>query len=741
MADEVTRRVIEIDAKIASGALANLKSMDSSVGSLEKTISKGADTLKSFAVGFAGAFTLGAFVTGIKSSIDHMDELNKQVQKVGMEAEAFQKLQYAAELSDVSTEQLNKSLVKLSVNLQDVDQGSTDAAKALRSMGVRGTDSPEQALSKIADAFQKMPDGARKTALAVNALGKGAEQLIPLLNQGADGLKAMGDEAAQMGIIISGKSLAAAEEFNDTITKIQKVGAGAFSQMAQGMLPALQGIATAFFDIVKEGTTFISVGQSIGDAAVWITEQFIKASAAVEALGKLLGGLAAASAAIAHGELRQSATIMRETIADINKLGDDAEKRIAKLLADVDKARNAPPPQRKLQTPDGTTPTAAAAKTTDAYADALKNLASQADQAARALAIYQGRAGASLDIDKAKQLAGIIEKIEEKTGKPVTGQAYLSLYNAIVKTTDAQKKLTDAAEKEKEARQALADFNKEAAEGQARIDAMQKQADDDRAARLLALRDRVQEIIDPGRQLRELMTEIREGMDEGTISFNDGAEALEKLSSEMNGTTKAAEKMAPTFTDTLLDAINGFSRQASEAIVDFASGVKGSFEDMAKSVLRQIAVMAVQAAVVLPLFNTLKNAMQFGSFAQGGVFDAGGLVPFARGGVVNTPTLFPFAQGIGLMGEAGPEAIMPLARTASGDLGVRASDGGGGNGVNVYVMNNASGATASARTEKRADGGVDIRILVEDAVERGFATGRFDQTLSSNYGVARRGRN
>ncbi len=60
-----------------------------------------------------------------------------------------------------------------------------------------------------------------------------------------------------------------------------------------------------------------------------------------------------------------------------------------------------------------------------------------------------------------------------------------------------------------------------------------------------------------------------------------------------------------------------------------------------------------------------------------------GVVPFARGGIVNKPTLFPFAKGIGLMGEAGAEAIMPLKRGPSGRLGVEASGGGTSVVVNV----------------------------------------------------------
>jgi hypothetical protein len=70
-------------------------------------------------------------------------------------------------------------------------------------------------------------------------------------------------------------------------------------------------------------------------------------------------------------------------------------------------------------------------------------------------------------------------------------------------------------------------------------------------------------------------------------------------------------------------------------------------------------------------------------FAKGASFSQGRVQPFANGGVVSGPVTFPMRGGTGLMGEAGPEAIMPLSRGPDGRLGVRAQGGGG---VNV-VMN------------------------------------------------------
>jgi len=70
-------------------------------------------------------------------------------------------------------------------------------------------------------------------------------------------------------------------------------------------------------------------------------------------------------------------------------------------------------------------------------------------------------------------------------------------------------------------------------------------------------------------------------------------------------------------------------------------------------------------------------------FAQGGAFAQGAVIPLAGGGVVGAPATFAMRGGTGLMGEAGPEAIMPLARGPDGRLGVQAQ--GGGRAVNVTI--------------------------------------------------------
>lgn len=100
---------------------------------------------------------------------------------------------------------------------------------------------------------------------------------------------------------------------------------------------------------------------------------------------------------------------------------------------------------------------------------------------------------------------------------------------------------------------------------------------------------------------------------------------------------------------------------------------------------------------------------------MGGItpFASGGVVPFAAGGVISSPTYFPAGNSIGLMGEAGAEAIMPLQRTSDGRLGVAAIGGGGAGGVNVVFNVTAQDSASFRKSESQ------ITAMLARAVSRG----------------------
>ena len=203
------------------------------------------------------------------------------------------------------------------------------------------------------------------------------------------------------------------------------------------------------------------------------------------------------------------------------------------------------------------------------------------------------------------------------------------------------------------------------------------------------------------------------------------------------------------FQKTLDGAVNGMA----DTFVEWVKTGKSSFKDLANSLIADIAriVLRAQMANIFEgLFgkgwqgigaNFLANLFGMGSFsgisgvtrgsqqdimlasqtagmnqAKGGAWDYG-VQKFAKGGmftnqIVESPTLFKFAKGTGLMGEAGPEAIMPLKRDANGNLGVRA--GGGGN-VEV-VVNNYSTAQAETRETTDSRGNRRIEVVVGEMV-------------------------
>jgi lambda family phage tail tape measure protein len=139
------------------------------------------------------------------------------------------------------------------------------------------------------------------------------------------------------------------------------------------------------------------------------------------------------------------------------------------------------------------------------------------------------------------------------------------------------------------------------------------------------------------------------------------------------------------------DSIKGAFQGLEDQLTNFVTTGKMNFADLANSIIQDIARIAIRQAIIKPLLGGLGDIFGL-SFANGGVFAQNGIQPFARGGIVDKPTMFPFAKGIGLMGEAGPEAILPLRRGANGRLGVESSSEGGS--VSVTINVDATGTRA-----------------------------------------------
>jgi lambda family phage tail tape measure protein len=182
-------------------------------------------------------------------------------------------------------------------------------------------------------------------------------------------------------------------------------------------------------------------------------------------------------------------------------------------------------------------------------------------------------------------------------------------------------------------------------------------------------------------------------IDADTQPFQDALQNLEKLSASFGSQLTGALRSA---------AVSG--KDLDDILRRIGMNLAGMALEQGLSPLRSLA-----GSLFSNLFGGLAGMLPF---AKGGV--PGHVVPFASGGVVSAPSYFPMGRNIGVMGEAGPEAILPLQRSADGRLGVAAAGGGG----SVSVVFNVSTPDASSFRKFEAQ----VTGMLARAVSRGSRT-------------------
>ena len=244
------------------------------------------------------------------------------------------------------------------------------------------------------------------------------------------------------------------------------------------------------------------------------------------------------------------------------------------------------------------------------------------------------------------------------------------------------------------------------------------------------------------KKLKEEYDELTNAIEEFRKAVEDGASVEELMKKAMqmpgmggDGTGKSPlAKFADDLKDfkpAVEDAVVGAFGKLEDTIMDFVQTGKLAFGDLARSIIADMARIAVRAAIVKPLM----NFMFPGLFANGAAFAGNNIVPYRKGGVVSSPTMFKYGGSqLGVMGEAGPEAIMPLKRGRSGKLGVEMHGRGGGGTTNVnytgptlnfngdeYVPKSAVGSIVNAAANKGANIGetATMRSLQNSRSARG----------------------
>ena len=178
------------------------------------------------------------------------------------------------------------------------------------------------------------------------------------------------------------------------------------------------------------------------------------------------------------------------------------------------------------------------------------------------------------------------------------------------------------------------------------------------------------------------------------------------------------------------DSVAAFANDFTNFLTDGAF----NFKQFATSLIKDIAKLVIEFEI-LKFISSAFPGLGIGppggappatAVARGAAFAGGNVIPFAAGGVVSSPVTFGLAGGrTGLMGEAGPEAVMPLQRMPGGDLGVK------GSAPNISIINQ-TGVNARARIEQSGD---RTSIVLEAAtLGAKMAEDRMTRSMRSGYG-------
>jgi hypothetical protein len=389
----------------------------------------------------------GAVTRFVRGSIDSADAAIKQARAVGVLTEEITALNYAAELSGVSQEQLNTGLGRLARNAKDASEGARQSVNAFGQLGVSVTGADGQLkstsalLGEIADKFQAMPEGIRKTAAAQELFGRSGAQLISLLNGGSAGLEAFRREAERLGIVLDTETAEAAERVNDNFTRLGKLAEGVANRLARPLLPLLEDLTGLFLDL---STSSDKAADGLGNASVLasglkvVFEALLVTGANVSfvlaAVGREIGAIAAQTVALARLDINAFRAISAAVKEDAERARaelDAFEARVFALGA-RDGAASRPPARRGGEPPDvepaGRRSTGKPAQAGGGLiADSL--LVYQAEQLRTAFEaidrVNQAAQGASLSADsvlvyQADQLREAFELIDEVNAKALT---------------------------------------------------------------------------------------------------------------------------------------------------------------------------------------------------------------------------------------------------------------------------------------------------------------------------------
>jgi X-X-X-Leu-X-X-Gly heptad repeat protein len=213
----------------------------------EKRTESAIGKIKKAAVALAAVFATGKLASGLNNLVNGVaklgDEIAKTSKQIGVNAQALQELQFAANLAGASNTDVTTGLRVLQKNMLEAADGTKSYVDDFNRLGVSVTDangklkSAEELLPELADGFQNLSTDTERTALAQTLMGRSGTKLVPLLNQGTDAINEQRKRAQELGGIFSVELLGLSEDLIDAQTEQQKAFQGLRNVIGEELIP------------------------------------------------------------------------------------------------------------------------------------------------------------------------------------------------------------------------------------------------------------------------------------------------------------------------------------------------------------------------------------------------------------------------------------------------------------------------------------------------------------------------
>lgn len=330
---DLAKLVVRLEAQSAQ----LLTELEKANTKIDRFASKTQQTLTKWAGGLTAAFSVQAIAAYAKKVIDIGDDLTDMAQKAGSTTTVLTQLGYAAKQNGSDLEGISDAFVKLANNMQAANDGSKQQQAAFKALNVQyknadGTlRSTDEVFKDIAESTSKYADGASKSAVAVDLLGKSGATLIPTLNLGKKGLEDMADEADRVGATINDKTAQALGDFNDQLDKLQLSAQGV---VASALAPVLKDIADALDDATSKGEGFSQLTSALETGFRLLADVGYSVYKTFKDIGTSLGALGAAAVSAASGDFARARDIMKMSSEDQRKSEEESNAFLEKLWGD-----------------------------------------------------------------------------------------------------------------------------------------------------------------------------------------------------------------------------------------------------------------------------------------------------------------------------------------------------------------------------------------------------------------------